>query len=181
MARGLRAVGQGVAPVTLRASLLRAVNAARAVPQSLGLRTIRVWVRSSIRTLPALLPGGTTSSTDVEMVPRPAVRELDTVDASYWGAEASGLVSGFAQSEIYAIGPITPDHVSGGYSWSDLRPLVTTTTDTTRFVLADAEAGGKLGTTPIEFELVQARGQDKDRSVRWMLLVRRCRPNATDG
>lgn len=167
--------------MTLRTSLLRAVNAARRVPQNLGLRTIRVWIRSSERALPALIAGGSTTNTDVELDPRPAVRELDTVDASYWGAEAAGLASGFAQSEIYEIGPITPDYGAGGYSWGDLRPLVTTTTDTTRIVLADAEAGGKLGTTAVECELVQVRGQDKGRALRWMLLVRRCRPNATDG
>lgn len=167
--------------MTLRASLLRAVNAARKIPQQLGVRTVRVWIRSSVRTLPALIPGGSTTNIDVELDPRPAVRELDSVDPSYWGAEAAGLTSGVAFADLYEIGPITPEHGSGGYSWDELRPLTTTTTDTTRIVLADVEAGGKLGTTGVEFELVAAKGQDKGRAFRWMLLVRRTRTHSTDG
>lgn len=167
--------------MTLRSSLLAVAERVRAIPQSLGMRTVRVWIRGSVRTMPALLDGGTTTNTDTELSPRPAVRELDTVDPSYWGAEAAGLASGYANAELFEIGPITPDHASGGYAWSDLRPLTTTPTNASRILLADAEAGGKLGTTKIEFELLEIKGQDKGRSFRWMLLVRRCRTHSVNG
>ncbi len=167
--------------MTLRAGLLRIVDRARAIPQALGLRTIRVWIRSSVRTVAALLPGGTTTATDVELSPRPAVVEIETVDPSYWGAEAVGLTSGYSHAELYQIGPVTPSYAGGGYTWSDLRPLITTPTDATRVLLADTEAGGKLGTTAVEYELVSVRGQDKGRSLRWMLLVRRVRTHSING
>lgn len=167
--------------MTLRPGLLRVVERARAIPQRLGLRTIRVWIRASVRTVPALLPGGSTTNTDVELSPRPAVVELETADPSYWGAEAAGLTSGFALSEVYQIGPITPEHASGGYSLSDLVPLTSTPTNASRVVLADEAAGGKLGTSGVEFEVVSIKGQDKGRSLRWMLLVRRVRTHSTNG
>ena len=167
--------------MTARAGLLRIVNRARAIPQALGLRTIRVWIRSSVRTRPALLTGGTTTTTDVEITPRPAVVRLDSVDPSYWGAEAIGLVQGQALVELYRIGPITPEHASGGYSLTDLVPLTTTTTNASRIALADDAAGGMLGTTPVEFEVVALKGQDKGRSFRWEMLVRRVRTHSTDG
>lgn len=167
--------------MSLRDSLLRVAARARAIPQALGLRTIKVWIRSSTRTTAALITGGTTTNTDVELSPRPAVVELESVDPSYWGAEAAGLVQGTALAELYQIGPITPDHATGGYSWSELRPLATTPKNASRFLLADADAGGKLGTSAVEFELVSIKGQDKGRSFRWMLLVRRCRTHATNG
>lgn len=167
--------------MTLRAGLLRAIERARAIPQSLGLRTIRVWIRSSTRTRPALLDGGTTSNVDVELSPRPAVVRLETVDPSYWGAEAVGLAQGLTQFELYQIGPITPAHDGGGYSLSDLIPLTSTPTSASRVLLADESAGGMLGTTPVEFEVVSLKGQDKGRSFRWEMLVRRVRNHATDG
>jgi hypothetical protein len=165
----------------LRGSLLAAVEAARAIPEALGLRTIRVWIRAATRTQPALVPGGVTSTVDTELAPRPAVVRLETVDPSYWGAEAVGLVQGTALAEVYQIGPITPAHDGGGYSYADLVPLTTTTTQASRVLLADAEAGGLLGTTPVEFEVVSVKGQDKGRSLRWELLVRRVRNHETDG
>ena len=164
-----------------RESTLAAVAAARAIPQALGLRTIRVWIRQSTRSNAALLSGNTTTNVDAEMVPRPAVVEQETVDGSYWGAEAAGLVSGYANAEVYEIGPVTPDYGPGGYSWTDLRPLTTTPARATRFLLADADSTGKLGTTGVEFELVSIKGQDKGRSFRWMLLVRRVRAQGTNG
>ena len=60
-------------------------------------------------------------------------------------------------------------------------PLTTTTTQASRVLLADAETGGLLGTTPVEFEVVSVKGQDKGRSLRWELLVRRVRNHETDG
>lgn len=167
--------------MTARAALLRVASRARGVPERLGLRTIRVWIRSSTRTTAALLTGNTTTNTDTELSPRPAVVELEAADPSYWGAEAAGLTNGYGLAELYQIGPVTPDHASGGYSWSELRPLATTPTNASRVLLADAESGGKLGTSAVEFELVSIKGQDKGRSLRWMLLVRRCRTHATNG
>lgn len=167
--------------MTLRLAALAAANAARAIPERLGLRTIRVWIRQSTRSNAALLPGNTTATVDTEIVPRPAVVEQETVDGSYWGAEAAGLVSGYANAELYEIGPITPDYGPRGYSWTDLRPLTTTPSRATRFLLADADGTGKIGTTGVEFELVAIKGQDKGRSFRWMLLVRRVRAQGTNG
>lgn len=167
--------------MTLRTSLLAVAGRARAIPQALGLRTIRVWTRGSVRTTSALIDGGSTTNTDVELSPRPAVRELDTVDASYWGAEAAGLTAGYALADLFEVGPITPDHTGGGYTWAELRPLTTTPTNASRILLADDAAGGKLGTAKVEFEIVAVKGQDKGRSFRWMLLVRRCRTHSTDG
>lgn len=167
--------------MSFRDATLRAVQAARKVPQALGLRTIRVWIRAATRTRPALLPGGTTSAVDVEIMPRPAVVQLETVDPSYWGAEAVGLTQGYAQSELFQIGPITPEHTAGGYSKDDLIPLTASTTQASRFLLADERAGGLLGTTGVEFELVQLRGQDKGRNFRWVALVRRVRAQGRDG
>jgi hypothetical protein len=167
--------------MTFRNAALAAASAARAIPQALGLRTIRVWIRQSTRSNAALLPGNTTSNVDVEIVPRPAVVEQETVDGSYWGAEAAGLVGGVANAELYQIGPVTPDWGPGGYSWTDLRPITTTPSRATRFLLADVDGTGKLGTTGVEFELVAIKGQDKGRSFRWMLLVRRVRAQGTNG
>lgn len=167
--------------MTLRDDLRAIAESVRAIPQEMGLRAIRVWIRAATRTKAALLPGGTTSNADVEIVPRPAVVQLETVDPSYWGAEAVGLTQGYAQSELFQIGPITPEHTAGGYSKDDLIPLTASTTQASRFLLADERAGGLLGTTGIEFELVQLRGQDKGRSFRWMALVRRARAMGRDG
>lgn len=167
--------------MSLRLAALAAANAARAIPERLGLRTIRVWIRQSTRSNAALLPGNTTANVDTEIVPRPAVVEQETVDGSYWGAEAAGLVSGYANAELYEIGPITPDYGPRGYSWTDLRPLTTTPARATRFLLADVDGTGKIGTTGVEFELVAIKGQDKGRSFRWMLLVRRVRAQGTNG
>lgn len=164
-----------------RESTLAAVAAARGIPQTLGLRTIRVWIRQATRSNAALLPGNTTAYVDTEISPRPAVVEQDTVDGSYWGAEAAGLVSGYANADVYEIGPVTPDYGPGGYAWTDLRPLTTTPARATRFLLADADGTGKLGTGGTEFELVAIKGQDKGRSFRWMLLVRRVRAQAVNG
>jgi hypothetical protein len=48
-------------------------------------------------------------------------------------------------------------------------------------LLADADGTGKLGTNGVEFELIAIKGQDKGRSFRWMLLVRRVRAQGTNG
>lgn len=167
--------------MSLRASLLKIVGKARGVPSNLGLRTIRVWVRGSVRSKAALITGGTTINTDTEILPTPAVVEQDAVDPSYWGAEAAGLVQGQALSELYQIGPITPSYAGGGYDWTTLKSLTVTTTDAARILLADRDAGGKLGTTPVEFELLAIKGQDKGRSFRWMMLVRRVRTHSVNG
>lgn len=167
--------------MTLRDDLRAIASDVRGIPQAMGLRAIRVWIRASVRSRPALLTGGTVTTTDVEIVPRPAVVAIDTVDPSYWGAQAAGLVGGQALSEFYQIGPVTPPHDGGGYSFGDLVPLTSTTTDASRILLADVDSTGMLGTTPVEFELVTLKGQDKGRSFRWELLVRRVRANNNDG
>jgi hypothetical protein len=167
--------------MSLRDSLLALADSVRSIPATLGLRTIRVWIRSSTCTKAALIAGGSTANTDVEITPRPAVVEQDAVDASYWGAEAAGLVQGQSLTDIYQIGPITPDFAAGGYALGDLLPIRSTPTSASRILLADEAAGGKLGTTAVEFELLAIKGQDKGRSLRWTLLVRRCRTNSVNG
>lgn len=167
--------------MSFRDSALRAAQSARGIPQRLGLRTIRVWVRRSTRTNAALLTGGAETHADIELEPRPAVSRVETADPSYWGAEAVGLVDGQALAEYYEIGPITPKHSAGGYSIADLLPLTTTTKTANRILLADDAEGGLLGTVPVEFEIVSVRGQDKGRALRWMLLVRRVREHARNG
>lgn len=167
--------------MSLRDDLLPVIEELRQIPADLGFRTIRVWVRGSVRSKAALLTGGTTANTDTEILPTPAVVEQDAVDPSYWGAEAAGLVQGQALSELYLIGPITPSYTGGGHDWASLRPLTTTPTDASRILLADRGAGGKLGTTPVEFELISIKGRDKGRSLRWMLLVRRVRTHSVNG
>lgn len=74
--------------MTLRDDLRAIASDVRGIPQAMGLRAIRVWIRASVRSRPALLTGGTVTTTDVEIVPRPAVVAIDTVDPSYWGAQA---------------------------------------------------------------------------------------------
>jgi len=167
--------------VTLRDNLRGLAERLRGIPQAMGLRAIRVWIRASVRSRPALLTGGTVTTTDVEITPRPAVVAIDTVDPSYWGAATVGLIQGEAQAEFYQIGPITPPHDGGGYSFGDLVPLTSTTTNASRILLADVDSTGMIGTTPVEFELVTLKGQDKGRSFRWEMLVRRVRANNNDG
>lgn len=102
--------------MSFRDDVLRAVNAARAVPASLGIRDSRVYLRSKVWTAGSgsdEIGKGTLAATDVEITPRPRVKEL--------------------VGEKLRVGPITPSHSTGGYTPATLSPSDTAGSD---FVVA---------------------------------------------
>jgi hypothetical protein len=98
--------------MSFRDEVLRAVDEARAVPTSLGIRDSRVYLRSRVWAAASgadEIGKGTLTTTDVEITPRPRVVEL--------------------VGERLRIGPITPSHSLGGYSPSTLSPADVNGTD----------------------------------------------------
>jgi hypothetical protein len=86
---------------TLREGLLPVFDSARTLIDNLGLRTTRVILRTKTWS-EGEVGLGTLTTTDVELVPRPKVRE-----------KGPGIVE---------VGPITPQYGGGGYAPSDLAP-----------------------------------------------------------
>lgn len=94
--------------MALRDGLLPVFDSARTLIDNLGLRTTRVIRRT--RTWSGAEVGlGTVTTTDLELVPRPKVRDA-----------GPGLVT---------VGPITPAFASGGYDADDLAPSQTAAQD----------------------------------------------------
>jgi len=83
--------------MSFRSALLPRVRAVRAIPQSLGVRTSQVFVRTRAA-------DGTV--TDLEILPRPRIEEVDGAD-------------------VINVGPITPSHAGGGYTIDQLAPART--------------------------------------------------------
>lgn len=87
--------------MALREDLLPVFNNARQLVQDFGLRQSRVWVRQRARNSGEQYLGDITD-TDVEILPRPKVEELDPTRLQ--------------------VSRITPDYGTGGYSTADLMP-----------------------------------------------------------
>ena len=125
---------------TLRTGLLPVFDSARTLIDNLGLRTTRV-----IRRTKAWSGGqvglGTLTTTDIELVPRPKVRDA-----------GPGMVT---------VGPITPAFAGGGYDADDLKPSETASQDVIWILIgADGEE------TPYRLA-----GSDSRRAFRYMLTL----------
>lgn len=155
--------------MTLRDDLLPVVETVRQIPVDMGLRKVRVWVRSQTRTA-AFGLAGTTTDTDTEITPRPkVVREPER--EGFYGTALAGVADGRAQRRVFRITHITPDHATGGRSVGEL--LGVTATDSARplIMLADDDATGELGTTPVPFKIVEVLPSGGGRSFRHELIV----------
>lgn len=85
---------------------------------------------------------------DVELSPRPKVRQLGAGESSMYGGgpAASPGVSG---TRVYEVGPITLDYAGGGYSLASLCPAESTATRVSFLLVGDDfESSGE------EFDLV---------------------------
>lgn len=107
---------------TLRESLMPVVDNLRALPQTLGFRTMEVRIRR--RVWPGAIgddSGGPPVDTDLVLSPWPRVKEVTGKDVA-----ASG---GTYRTGDLNIGPITPAYSvsgkSGGYTDAQLRPVST--------------------------------------------------------
>jgi len=88
--------------VTLQSSLLPVLDSARTLLDTFGLRQTRVIVRS--RTWSSgEIQVGTAAVVDLELAPRPKVK-------------------GLAGDPVLEVGPITPEHTTGGYTPAQLNP-----------------------------------------------------------
>ncbi len=155
--------------MTLRDDLLPTVETVRQIPADLGFRSIRVWVRSQTRTA-AFGLAGTVTNTDTEITPRPRVARDPELEGFY-GAALGPLADGRSMRRVFRVGPITPDHAAGGRSIAEL--LGVTATDSARplLMLADDDATGELGTTPVPFKIELILPSGAGRSFRHELLV----------
>lgn len=109
--------------MTLRSSLLATVARIRSIPQTLGLRNTTVTVVVETWSAAVGTSGATLSSTvSTVLTPTPRVTAQGDGGASAFGGGYASQSAGGLVATEYEIGPVTPDHTSGGYSWSDLIP-----------------------------------------------------------
>ena len=155
--------------MTLRDDMLPVVETIRQIPADSGLRKIRVWVRSQTRTTAFGLTG-TVTNIDTEITPRPKVVR-DPEREGYYGSALARVADGRAMRRVYVIGPITPDHATGGRSIAEL--LGVTATDSARplIMLQDDDATGELGTTLVPFKIESFLPSGAGRSFRHELVV----------
>jgi len=116
--------------MTFRSSLLATVAAARAIPQTLGLRNTTVTVVVETWSAAVGTDGAVLASTvSTVLTPTPKVTAQGANgESAFGGGFASQSAGGLVATE-YEIGPITPDHTTGGYSWSELLPTGDVTKD----------------------------------------------------
>lgn len=138
--------------MSLRDDLLPMLEQIRAIPEDLGMRTIRVWVRSQSRTA-AFGLAGTTTDTDTEITPRPkCVRNADK--EGFYGASMAPRADGKGIRRVYEIGPITPDHATGGKKVSELFGVGATDAARPLVMMADQDNAGDLGVTRVAFKIL---------------------------
>jgi len=141
--------------MTFRDDLLPDVAAIRAIPESLGLRRVRVALRAQLSTA-ALNTGGAIVEEDAEINPRPRV--VPTQEQPGWSGGAIGpAYDGRAARRRYTIGPLTREHAAGGLRVMDLFPVSSTPQTRPLVVLSDDGDDGELGRDPIAFRVESVR------------------------
>lgn len=122
---------------SLRAAHRAAADAGRRAAEAVGARPTRVYIRTRTYTA-AIHASGTTlvSTADVELSPRPRVRQLGAGDASFYGG-GPGAAPGLAGTRVYEVGPITLDYTGGGYSLASLCPGESTSTRVSYVLIGD--------------------------------------------
>lgn len=141
--------------MTLRDELLSIAADVRTLPQSLGIRRVRVWLRSQSSTA-VLNTGGTITTTDTEVLPRPRVA-LPKEQPGWPGGAIAPAYDGRAARRRFTIGPLTREHTAGGYKLTELFPVTPTARARPLIALADESDDGEIGTTAVAFRVESVR------------------------
>ncbi len=141
--------------MSFRTDILASLEAIRAIPEALGLRDVRVWVRDETSTQ-AFNTGGDVSVIDDEVSPRPKVVATKEQPGFPGGAIAPAY-DGRAARRRFTVGPLTRSHSAGGFLLLDLFPVTTTAARRPLIVLADADGDGEIGETPVAFRVEAVR------------------------
>lgn len=155
--------------MTLRSRLLPAVDRIRGIRARFGMATIRVKLRVETWTGDINTAGVTASNTDALMSPQPKCVMVGEEVAAFYGRGDADPVTGSPTAAVYEIGPITPEHTSGGYSVLDLLSNTTPTAARRCLVLLAGDGLGATTTTDVLFEIVKV---DSSRAFRTMIIVR---------
>ncbi len=144
--------------MSLRSSALKIANRLRGLAPSpaIDIYTTRVIVRTRTWTGGRIGADGGKVDEDLEILPRPRVREISQREIAGPG--------GRYQAGDVRVGPITPKHAGGGYTQEQLAPAVTQNGVEVIYVLE----GGISG----EYMRVDL---ESDRAFRYMLILRRKR------
>jgi len=141
--------------MTLRDELLPEVAAIRSLPESLGLRRVRVALRAQLSTA-ALNTGGVVVEEDAAINPRPRVA-VPREQPGWSGGAIGPAYDGRAARRRYTIGPLTREHAAGGLRMLDLFPVESTPQTRPLVVLSDDSDDGELGRDPIAFRVEAVR------------------------
>lgn len=141
--------------MTLRDELLPEVAAIRSLPESLGLRRVRVALRAQLSTA-ALNTGGVVVEEDAAINPRPRVA-VPREQPGWSGGAIGPAYDGRAARRRYTIGPLTREHAAGGLRVLDLFPVESTPQTRPLVVLSDDSDDGELGRDPIAFRVEAVR------------------------
>jgi len=109
--------------VTLRTDLLPLANTLRTLGADFGVYDVDVVVR--VRTYSGAVNAdgsAVSSTTSTTLSPRPKVRKLSEGEGSYLGGGTLDASNGKLLANEIEVGPITPDHTSGGYTLAELVP-----------------------------------------------------------
>lgn len=109
--------------MTLRDDLLPLANTLRTLGDTFGVYDVDVVVR--VRTYSgAVNANGTTlsSTSSTTLSPRPKVRRISEGDGSFFGGGTLDASNGKLLADELEVGPITPDHATGGYTLAELAP-----------------------------------------------------------
>lgn len=141
--------------MTLRDELLPEVAAIRSLPESLGLRRVRVALRAQLSTA-ALNTGGVVVEEDAAINPRPRVA-VPREQPGWSGGAIGPAYDGRAARRRYTIGPLTREHAAGGLRVLDLFPVESTPQTRPLVVLSDDGDDGELGRDPVAFRVEAVR------------------------
>lgn len=139
---------------TLRAQLLSIAADVRTIPETLGLRRVRVALRAQLSTQP-FGTDGVDVSEDREIAPRPRV--APTKEQTGWsGGAIAPAYDGRPARRRLTIGPLTREHWAGGFRVLDLFP-VAATSGTRPLVMLSDDDDGEIGREPIAFRVESLR------------------------
>jgi hypothetical protein len=131
------------------------VAAIRSLPESLGLRRVRVALRAQLSTA-ALNTGGVVVEEDAAINPRPRVA-VPREQPGWSGGAIGPAYDGRAARRRYTIGPLTREHAAGGLRVLDLFPVESTPQTRPLVVLSDDGDDGELGRDPVAFRVEAVR------------------------
>lgn len=142
--------------MTFRDDLMPDIAAIRALPESLGLRRIRVALRAQLSTVALNTGGGVVVEEDQEISPRPRVA-VPREQPGWSGGAIGPAYDGRAARRRYTIGPLTREHAAGGLRVLDLFPVESTPQTRPLVVLSDDGDDGELGRDPVAFRVEAVR------------------------